>query len=200
MFRGKMMPALVAGCGVAVVGALTSGAAGAPIYSGEANQAISSNLSIDFVTGDTGSSSDLPGWDVTINFSNSAAWEFSWNDNGIIENSAAAGNTNDQVGLLNFGEAIDATGNFTNGGLDQAPEFNPVEEGFFGFQIYNEASDGMHFGWGRVTLSENGNGTLIDYAYESEAGFGITAGAGIPEPGSLGLIAAAGLFLRRRRA
>jgi hypothetical protein len=44
-------------------------------------------------------------------------------------------------------------------------------------------------------------GTLVDYAFESDAGVGIAAGAGIPEPTSLGLLAvgAAGLVARRRK-
>lgn len=109
--------------------------------------------------------------------------------------------------VLSEGDVIDA--DTTSGGPFQASlafgagnpnaEFNDVEGGFLGL-AFAIGSD-VHFGWVRVDI-DNANAVfnVVDFAYESVAGVGITAGA-IPEPSTLGLLAAgaAGLAARRRR-
>ena len=58
-----------------------------------------------------------------------------------------------------------------------------------------------HFGWVRLSVDDNLGIVLHDFAIESESNQAILAGAGIPEPGSLGLLAlgAAGLLAWRKR-
>ena len=202
MLANKMMSAVMTGCGIAVVAAFASSASGAIVYSGEVNEPIDSDgdsLFVNVVTDEVGSFAS-PGYDFSIQRGDFGFgdWQFTWNDNGLNSNEAVAGSGFNSVAVLSAGETINAADGFTGGGTNSAAEFSSVDEGFFGFYFYNEVTDRYHFGWGRVSLP-SGDGTLIDYAYESQAGFGIEAGAGIPEPTSLGLLAIGGLALVRRR-
>ncbi|MEM6315678.1 MAG: PEP-CTERM sorting domain-containing protein, partial [Planctomycetota bacterium] len=70
---------------------------------------------------------------------------------------------------------------------------------FVGFKFNNEAGDTDHFGWILVDLPATGDGTLLGYGFESTPDTAIAAGAGIPEPASLSLLATGGLLLIRRR-
>ena len=58
-----------------------------------------------------------------------------------------------------------------------------------------------HFGWVRLSVDDDLGIVLHDFAIESESNQAILAGAGIPEPGSLGLLAlgAVGLLAWRKR-
>ena len=82
-------------------------------------------------------------------------------------------------------------------GVDQ---FQSGEEGFLGFQ-FTEGDGSDHFGWMRVTLTNNGQGLIHEWAYNDTAGEAIQVGAIIPEPSSLLLIGAGslGLLIRRSR-
>jgi hypothetical protein len=78
---------------------------------------------------------------------------------------------------------------------------NPVPcgvdfSGFTGFVgIEFEISGNTHYGWLRMTLHpDTGAAILRDYAYESEPGVGIIAGA-IPEPSTILLAGLGGLAL-----
>lgn len=79
-------------------------------------------------------------------------------------------------------------------------QFDDVTGAFIGLEFpINTVS---HFGWIRVNI-DNVAGTfrIVDWAYESEAGVGIEAGA-IPEPSSLALLAAGAVgvaTIRRRK-
>lgn len=71
--------------------------------------------------------------------------------------------------------------------------------GYLGFKF--DAGDGVKYGWARVNMDGapyNGY-TIEEYAY-ADAGDGLRVGHGIPEPGSLGLLAAGavGLLAVRR--
>lgn len=72
---------------------------------------------------------------------------------------------------------------------------------FLGMQV-DVPGGSLHYGWVRLSVDAN-NVVVHDMAIESDAGAPIRAGAGaaIPEPGSLGLLAlgAAGLVAWRRR-
>ena len=72
--------------------------------------------------------------------------------------------------------------------------------GFLGFQ-FTEGDGSDHFGWMRVTLTNNGQGLIHEWAYNDTAGEAIQVGAIIPEPSSLLLIGAGslGLLIRRSR-
>ncbi|TWT47552.1 PEP-CTERM sorting domain-containing protein [Botrimarina hoheduenensis] len=86
-------------------------------------------------------------------------------------------------------------------GANPNSQFDNAVGAFLGLEF---PINGMsHFGWIRVTI-DNAGGTFVinDWAYNSTPGEGLLAGQ-IPEPGSLGLLAAgaAGVAaLRRRRS
>ncbi len=108
---------------------------------------------------------------------------------------------------LEAGNLIDAS--TTSGGPFQASmaygvnnpnaEFNNVDGAFIGVEFPINAMS--HFGWIRVSI-DNAAGTFVvnDWAYNDVPGEGLVAGQ-IPEPGTLGLLAAgaAGLAAMRRR-
>lgn len=61
--------------------------------------------------------------------------------------------------------------------------------------------DAVHYGWVRISNPFNGTGGIImDFAYETEPGVGILAGAGaIPEPATAALITTGCILLALRR-
>lgn len=63
--------------------------------------------------------------------------------------------------------------------------------------------DGVHYGWIGVTMFDAGDGSrqldTFAWAYETEVGVPILAGAGVPTPGSLVAIALGGCCMTRRR-
>lgn len=80
-------------------------------------------------------------------------------------------------------------------------QFDATTGAFIGlaFPIGGSLPENLHFGWVRVNTDIlTGSMTIVDWAYQSQPGVGITAGA-VPEPFSLGLLAAgaAGLALLR---
>lgn len=70
---------------------------------------------------------------------------------------------------------------------------------YMGVMFYIE--DAVHYGWVRISNPFNGTGgTIMDFAYETEPGVGIFAGAGtIPEPATAALLTVGGLLLALRR-
>ncbi len=112
------------------------------------------------------------------------------------------------VSALSAGDTIDAStvgpsffGSMAYGATNPNAEFNNVTDAFIGLSF--PIAGQTHFGWIRVDV-DNAAGTFLvkDWAYEDVPGAGIAAGV-VPEPGTLGLLAAgsAGLLaMRRRRA
>ena len=111
----------------------------------------------------------------------------------------------DQVVNIPYSTAIDGTGTYASGPnastnhLGSGPgQFQASVPGFIGFRM-NPTGGGDQFGWIHVSLNDDSSGGTIDsYAYESSVG--IPIGAGVPEPGTASavLLAAAGLFIRKR--
>ncbi|MEM8944003.1 MAG: PEP-CTERM sorting domain-containing protein [Planctomycetota bacterium] len=110
------------------------------------------------------------------------------------------------VSALSEGDPIDAStvgpsffGSMAYGATNPNAEFNSVTDAYIGLSF--PINSVTHFGWIRVDI-DNAAGTFLikDWAYEDAAGVGIPAGA-IPEPGTLGLLAAGacGLAAMRRR-
>lgn len=197
--------------GAAAAAAVVVGSANAAIvWSGAVNIEIASTtngLYLNVITGATnmpGSTggATVPGWDInpwsssTLNFFNPS------NPTGgvyVRTSAATAGVSNLAAGTL-----IGASSLYTSG-VAQTTGSNPFNlnssSNIVGFRFFNEASSTIHYGWFRVSLA----GTLaaqpralVEYAYESDAGVAIAAGA-IPAPGAIALLGLAGLAGRRRR-
>lgn len=103
--------------------------------------------------------------------------------------------TNDKI-------LYDPTGSSSNPGF-----FTPNDPGYVGLS-FTSTSDAtqVHYAWAQFETTDGSttapSGTLIDFAYESTPNTPITAGdTGVPEPGSLALLAtgAAGLVAYRGR-
>ncbi len=105
---------------------------------------------------------------------------------------------------LSAGEMIDASRNFADGdnGSDshmglEIQNFRAATAGYVGFALHDGPS--MDCGWMRVTMNNNGTGTIHDWAYDN-SGVSIAAGfIGVPEPGACALSAVTLTMLRRRR-
>ena len=104
------------------------------------------------------------------------------------------------------GQLVSATSSFLSGSAAMASgsgysnsQFLTPGIGILGFQ-FNDLDGELQHGWARVEMSgvPTNSFTLIDYAYTTA---GEKIRAGVPEPGSLGLLAAgaAGLAIARRR-
>ena len=80
-------------------------------------------------------------------------------------------------------------------------QFISGNEGYIGFKLTTDSSEGPFYGWMRVVLANDGTTGLIrDWAYDN-SGAPITVGA-VPEPSAITLTAAcaAGFAMRRRRS
>ncbi|TWT86646.1 PEP-CTERM motif protein [Pseudobythopirellula maris] len=114
------------------------------------------------------------------------------------------------VSALEKGDLIDGTvvGPTFYGALGYAAnpgsEFDSSTDAFIGlsFPIGGNAPEFIHYGWIRVDI-DNSAGTFVirDWAYNPVPNRGILAGDKVPEPGTLGLLAAgaAGVASMRRR-
>lgn len=105
---------------------------------------------------------------------------------------------------LSAGDVIDSTttagGPFAVSlayGNNPDSQFDQSSNAYIGLEFPINATS--HFGWVRVSI-DNAAGTFVvhDWAYESQPGVGIEAGA-VPEPGSLALLAAGALGVASRR-
>ncbi|MDP0491131.1 MAG: PEP-CTERM sorting domain-containing protein [Verrucomicrobiota bacterium JB023] len=103
-----------------------------------------------------------------------------------------------RVGVTStFGPVSTGVSDSHLGSLDG--QFESGEEGYLGFAFSDNGGEQM-FGWMRVTLTNNGTGTIHEWAYETVSKDSIIVGA-IPEP-SAALLSLLGLtaLLRRKRA
>jgi hypothetical protein len=160
---------------------------------------------LNFVTGVSGTAAGTPGWDVNpwsstgLGLFNPAA------PAGGVYVGTAPGGT--QARNLPVGEIIGPASIYgsNSSAAANANVFNAGSNNLIGVRFQNEANGNqIHYGWMRISLVGPGAaaGTqpraIVEYAYESDAGVGIPAG--VPEPASLGLLAAGamGLLARRR--
>ena len=115
---------------------------------------------------------------------------------------------NSYVSALAPGFLIDSSsvgptflGSMAYGSVNPNAQFNNVTNAYIGLSF--PIGTATHFGWVRVDVNNSARSFVVkDWAYNATAGTGIRAGE-IPEPASLGLLAAgaAGVAtLRRRRA
>jgi hypothetical protein len=172
------------------------------IWSGMVNIPVPDNIDgvyLNVITGQTGSSGGaVPGWD--INPYSAVAGNFNLWSATTTESWFNVGGTYP----VSFGTMIDPAGTYTRpgGGTNVGTQVTLNSPNLFGFRFTNEGNSQVHYGWAEITFGANaGTRTITQYAYESNPGVGIGAGA-IPEPGSFTALAlgALGLFGRRRRA
>lgn len=203
-------------CAVLAAAGVGAGMASAPqsveaaiVHNAAANLTIASTtngLYLNVVTGainepgNTGGGS-VPGWDINpwsssaLNYFNPAAPA-----GGVYVQRAGGGATaNLPAGTLIDGASL--YGNSAASTTGATPHLLNSDQNLIGFRFLDEAAQCVKFGWGRISLSTSlfaQPRTLVEYAYESECGVGIPAG--VPEPGSLALLAlgAAGLIRRRK--
>jgi len=207
---GKCAVLAAAGVGAGVMSAPQTAEA-AIVHSGIVNLTIPSTtngLYLNVVTGalnepgNTGGGT-VPGWDINpwsssaLNYFNPAAPA-----GGVYVQRAGGGATAN----LPAGTLIDGASLYGNSAASTAgatPHLLNSNENLIGFRFQDE-TDGncTKFGWFRVSLSTSLSSqprALVEYAYDNTCGVGIPAG--VPEPGSLALLAmgAAGMFIRRRK-
>ncbi|MDB6076593.1 MAG: hypothetical protein JWO82_340 [Akkermansiaceae bacterium] len=195
----SLRPALAA-----LVLALTSAAShGAIVYSGLQNIAVSNSFTSTVVDIDglSQSSTQTPGWDVEMFFGGEA-----------VGNSANFQPVRQTVAFdapilrLDPGSVVDGgliyynleAGSSTHVGT--APQqFTSGVEGYFGFRLIDDNSNGPYYGWVRVVFSNTGgSGTIVDWAYDN-TGSPITVGA-VPEPQAVALLGlGCGLVALKRR-
>lgn len=108
---------------------------------------------------------------------------------------------------LSFGETVSGASVFAAGFAGSETHigagvnrFAAGNDGYIGFRLTTNASDGPFYGWMRLNLSNTGTTGLIrDWAYEN-TGTSISVGA-VPEPSAFltGMLGLLGACLRRRR-
>lgn len=202
------------GAGLAVAGsvAATQATEAAIVWSGPVGINIPSTTSGIYLNVATGVSATTPagasGWD--INPWGSTTWNV-WANNAAsvndgVVNNFTGGSSTTLVDNLPSGTLINGSWTYgrTNGVETTGPTafvFNSSNN-CIGFRFLNEADGQLHFGTAHIQLGASAAAqprTILDYAWESTAGAGITACA--PEPTSIALLAlgALGLTARRRR-
>jgi hypothetical protein len=191
--------AAAAAAGIGVVG-IAETAEATVVYSGSVNHNVPANFTgiyLNMVNGvnSTVGAASVPGWDVNP-WVSGGLWRMFPNGNtapnggGVV---GAAGNVTNMAAGASIGPA--------SGFLTGSTPILFTGTGFAGIRLLSEADGQMHFGWVRFNMT-NGTtpGTIMDYAIETTPLLPIGAGDGIPEPASLGLLAAGALGLMRRRA
>jgi len=180
------------------VGFAAEQANAAVVYSGIQNLSVPATfdgLYLNMVAGNTGGlGSSTPGWDIDP-WVTGGTWNL-YNQGSSTQGGVMLG------GNLPIGTNIGAAGPWTQVAATPIPAGNNV---IMGIRLFNENTAAIHYGWARFSNVVNpavAPMTIVDWAYESVAGAGIQAGAGIPTPGAASLLAigAAGLAGRRRRA
>lgn len=215
-------------CGVLALAGLaaTPAAQAIVIYSGIVNLTVpdtDSGLYLNVIDGSTYTGPATfpalggPGANYDINIFGNSSWSFfspgasgqSVRSVPAVSRGYVSDSLNGAATNLPLDTLIDGNSLF-NTGSPSGMAVSTGETVLIGFRFRNEnslataADDTVHYGWARLVLSPGVPGTLIDYAYETDALTGIPAGAvgPVPEPAGwlmMGL-GVAGLALRRRQA
>jgi len=173
---------------------VTSPAANVPV------PVTTSGIYINVLTGAAGTAAGTAGWDV--NPWGSSSFQIWGNTGGGIATNGTA------IAALAAGTVVGPALTFTSSGSGASAANGWVlnSANYFGFSFINEASGGLHYGYGIVQLG----GTFTDPArsvvslfYESVANTPITIAA-VPEASTWAMmlsgLAVAGAIARRRRA
>lgn len=145
----------------------------------------------------------VPGWDINpwgsgtaLNYFNPSAPA-----GGVyVQRTGGGATANLPAGTLIDGASL--YGGSAAATTGATPHLLNSDQNLIGFRFQDETAQCVKYGWFRVSLSGTLAAqprTLVEYAYENECGVGIAAG--VPEPGSLALLAmgAAGMLIRRRK-
>lgn len=179
------------------------------VYSGVVNlniPATTNGLYLNVVTGANnlpagGAGSTVPGWDINP-----------WSATGLgFFNPASPAGGAYVVTAPNFAAnlapntLIGAGSSYGAGGSANTAQWVlNSSDNLLGFRFTNEGTGLVHYGWARLGLSGTiaGARSVVEYAFESDAGVGILAGvAVVPEPSSFAMLGlgVAGLLAARRR-
>jgi len=198
--------------GAAAAAAVVVGSANAAIvYSGVVNFACAIDIDGTYINVETaqlsnGPGAGVPGWDVNPYRSTTGSGMnfFSPTGGGMVSAAAGVGSALN----LAAGTLIGSTSNFSSSTATiafgaAAGQWQYGADNLVGFRFVSAAGT-THYGWMRFLMGAQpatGNlvtRTVVDFAYESDAGASIGAGA-VPAPGAIALLGLAGLAGRRRR-
>ena len=176
------------------------------VWSGIVNINIPSTMDgvyLNVLTGQLGSSSSgVDGWDINP-YSGSGLQFTAAPGGGYV---SGLGSSSSLVDNLAFNTSIGSGQSFSSGvgaiETSGSTMFHfSSSQNLVGFRFVNEATGATHYGWMRLQLW-SGPGlqprSIVEYAYESEAGASINAGL-IPAPGAVAVLGLAGLLGSRRR-
>ncbi len=143
------------------------------------------------------------GWDINI-YAEGGLGFFAINIDPVTDAGFRV-SASETVERLTFGSVVGPSSTFEFQGIreNSSQWLLDSSDNYFGFRFYNEATEGIHYGWGRIALGtaiDGENKFLVEYAYESTPGLAITI---IPEPSSLAMILVAlagmGFAVSRRK-
>ena len=201
-------------CAAATAAGGTAPAQAVVVYSGIVNlnvPATFEGLYLNVVTGEWWTSQDpaKPDWDLNLyTMSGSSLNFFHPSGRGAMR---YPGVTSGTAANLAPGTEVGVSGSFDTSTSAvvfgaNAGNWELNADNYFGFRFVNEAGSTTHYGWGRLAVGATPTvRSLLDYAYESEAGQPINVGAGlVPEPRHTQLLSAlalgaVGLLYRRSR-
>jgi MYXO-CTERM domain-containing protein len=157
-------------------------------------------LYINVETQTTGSAAGVvPGWDINPYGTSTTAMSWFGATGGGCVTGLGQGGTSTAVASLSSGTLVSGASTFANTASSvTAGGWVLNANNYFGFRFV--AADGAtKYGWGTMAIGANmGTRTLVEIAFESDAGVGISVGT-VPAPGAIALLGLAGLAGRRRR-
>jgi hypothetical protein len=171
------------------------------IYSGIVNYSVPDNFNgiyINFVTGATGTSNTVPGWNWNP-YDGGTALQFFWN---AAPNGGLSLDTTTYAVLAAGAPISNASMFITSTGSAATAAWQAGRDAYLGIRLLNSQTSATNFGWVHFqTSATNGfPATIVEYAY-GNAGESINAGQ-IPEPSTtalLGVMAAGALGVRAWR-